>query len=326
MKKIYFRADAGADIGYGHFIRSLSLASILKDKFECALFTQTPSAYQLKEAEGVCPLVSLPSTQEKYTLFLDRLDGDEIVVLDNYFHDVQYQKAIKEKGCSLVCIDDRKGQQFYTDVIINHVIGISESDMITLKPARLLLGTDYALLRKCFMWAMRQPAIYNPESEEVLVAMGGTDYNNMSVKIVRLLLQSTDFQVNVLLGDSYKYETEIATMPVRIYKNCSAEDLKTLIQKQKLVISTPSTLAYEVCAVGCLLMVGSFAENHIDVEKNLAKYHLATACGRFSELTSDVFCDFLKQTFQEKEQIRNQRHFFDGKQAERFLACFENFV
>ena len=31
MKKIYFRADAGADIGYGHFIRSLSLASILKD-------------------------------------------------------------------------------------------------------------------------------------------------------------------------------------------------------------------------------------------------------------------------------------------------------
>ena len=40
MKKIYFRADAGADIGYGHFIRSLSLASILKDKFECALFTK----------------------------------------------------------------------------------------------------------------------------------------------------------------------------------------------------------------------------------------------------------------------------------------------
>ena len=55
MKKIYFRADAGADIGYGHFIRSLSLASILKDKLECALFTQTPSAYQLKEAEGDCP-------------------------------------------------------------------------------------------------------------------------------------------------------------------------------------------------------------------------------------------------------------------------------
>ena len=112
MKKIYFRADAGADIGYGHFIRSLSLASILKDKFECALFTQTPSAYQLKEAEGVCPLVSLPSTQEKYTLFLDRLDGDEIVVLDNYFYDVQYQKAIKEKGCSLVCIDDGRDNNF----------------------------------------------------------------------------------------------------------------------------------------------------------------------------------------------------------------------
>ena len=106
--------------------------------------------------------------------------------------------------------------------------------MITLKPARLLLGTDYALLRKCFMWAMRQPAIYNPESEEVLVAMGGTDYNNMSVKIVRLLLQSTDFQVNVLLGDSYKYETEIATMPVRIYKKLFGRRLENFDTETKI--------------------------------------------------------------------------------------------
>lgn len=106
--------------------------------------------YQLREAEGVCPLVSLPSTQEKYTLFLDRLDGDEIVVLDNYFYDVQYQKAIKEKGCSLVCIDDRKGQQFYTDVIINHVIGISESDMITLKTCKIVIGYRLCIIEKVF--------------------------------------------------------------------------------------------------------------------------------------------------------------------------------
>mgnify|MGYP006872109998 CR=1 FL=1 len=35
MQKIYFRADAGAEIGYGHFIRTLALADMLKDDFSC---------------------------------------------------------------------------------------------------------------------------------------------------------------------------------------------------------------------------------------------------------------------------------------------------
>lgn len=57
-KKAYFRADASAQIGYGHFVRSLALADILKDDFDCIVFSQTPSSYQYKEAENVCNLVS----------------------------------------------------------------------------------------------------------------------------------------------------------------------------------------------------------------------------------------------------------------------------
>lgn len=40
MQKIYFRADAGAEIGYGHFIRTLALADMLKDDFSCVFVTQ----------------------------------------------------------------------------------------------------------------------------------------------------------------------------------------------------------------------------------------------------------------------------------------------
>ena len=84
-KKVYFRADAGQSIGYGHFIRSLALADMLKYDFDCTFFTQTPTEYQKQEAEKVCPLVALPADDTKFGLFLDQLMGDEIVVLDNYF-------------------------------------------------------------------------------------------------------------------------------------------------------------------------------------------------------------------------------------------------
>ena len=50
-RKIYFRADAGPEIGYGHYIRSLALADMLKDDFDCTMFTQTPTEYQYNEAK-----------------------------------------------------------------------------------------------------------------------------------------------------------------------------------------------------------------------------------------------------------------------------------
>ena len=84
-RKIFFRADAGPSIGYGHFIRTLALADMLKDDFECILFTQSPSTYQQREAEKVCPVVILPSDEKKFDEFLEYITGEEIVVLDNYF-------------------------------------------------------------------------------------------------------------------------------------------------------------------------------------------------------------------------------------------------
>ena len=51
MQKIYLRADASAAIGYGHFIRTLALADMLKDDFDCTFFTCHPTSYQVSEME-----------------------------------------------------------------------------------------------------------------------------------------------------------------------------------------------------------------------------------------------------------------------------------
>ena len=93
-QKIFFRADAGAQIGYGHFIRTLALADMLRNDFDCTFFTQSPSEYQQREIEKVCSLVCLPSDDSKFEKFLDYLTGKEIVVLDNYFYTSKYQKQI----------------------------------------------------------------------------------------------------------------------------------------------------------------------------------------------------------------------------------------
>lgn len=57
--KIYFRADASANIGYGHFVRTLALADMLKENFDCTFFTSAPTDFMRQEMEKVCPYVAL---------------------------------------------------------------------------------------------------------------------------------------------------------------------------------------------------------------------------------------------------------------------------
>ena len=139
-RKIYFRADAGPNIGYGHYIRSLALADMLKQDFECTMFTQTPTEYQLREAEPICSVVALPNDNSKFDVFLNHLNGDEIVVLDNYFFTTDYQRAIKAKGCQLVCIDDLHDRHYVADLIINPAINVSPQDYSCESYTRFALG------------------------------------------------------------------------------------------------------------------------------------------------------------------------------------------
>jgi spore coat polysaccharide biosynthesis predicted glycosyltransferase SpsG len=118
-RKVIFRADAGQNIGYGHFIRSLALADMLRNDFDILFATVNPTDYQKAELAKVCPFIGFKE-ETHFNDFRYFLKGNEIVVLDNYFFTTDYQKAIKEKGCKLVCIDDMHDKHYVADVVINH--------------------------------------------------------------------------------------------------------------------------------------------------------------------------------------------------------------
>jgi UDP-2,4-diacetamido-2,4,6-trideoxy-beta-L-altropyranose hydrolase len=143
-RKIIFRADGGPTIGMGHFIRTLALAEMLNDDFYCIYATQSPSEYQTNEIEKVChERIDLPADETHFNVFLNLLKGNEIVVLDNYYFTTEYQKAIKAKGCKLVCIDDMQDKHYVADLVINHAEGINRNSFSIESYTRLLLGYKY---------------------------------------------------------------------------------------------------------------------------------------------------------------------------------------
>lgn len=248
MKKVFFRADAGPEIGYGHFMRTLALADMLRDNFDCLFFTQDPSDFQRKELSKVCKYIALPSSHKKFNVFLDYLTGNEIVVLDNYFFDTQYQERIKALGSKLVCIDDMHDKHYVADIVINH--GVHDSTLFDVEPyTRLCLGFDWALLRKPFIDATESPIKQNNNSlNSVLITFGGNDeFDNTSSVIKRILNVRPDISITAIIGENYI--GKIIPTPNVIYKkNLDAVKMAAEMSDSDLIVCSASTVCIEALA------------------------------------------------------------------------------
>lgn len=284
MQKIYFRADASPTIGYGHFIRTLALADMLKDDFECVFVTQFPTDYQKSEAAKVCELLPVPATNEKFGLFLEMLQGDEIVVLDNYFYDTDYQRAIKDKGCTLVCIDDMHDKHYVADVVINHSIGISEQDYSKEPYTRLCLGLSYALLRKPFLETITQTRTHlvNYQALNVVVAFGGVDRYDLTAKYIECLKGcDTIRSVTAIIGDAYPVGRRIKCRKVSYARNLSAQEIAGLFCENDIALLPASTVMKEALACNIRVIGGYFVDNQYNSFKSFEKMKAIIGAGDY---------------------------------------------
>lgn len=266
-RKIYFRADAGPEIGYGHYIRSLALADMLKQDFDCTMFTQTPTDYQLHEATGICPVIALPADNSKLDCFLNQLQGDEIVVLDNYFFTTDYQRSIKAKGCKLVCIDDIHDKHYVADVVINH--GVDSKLLFDVEPyTKLCLGYPYALLRKPFLKFVTEE---RHKKGVIAVCFGGSDPHNLTKRYVEHLIKNPWVeQVIAIVGDGYQYQETLSSFPnLEIHSKLSADAIANLFRSAEAVVCSASTTAYEALACGARVYAGWYVDNQQDFYKHL---------------------------------------------------------
>lgn len=283
MQKIYFRADASVSIGYGHFIRTLALADMLKDNFECTFFTCHPTFYQVSEIEKVCSLIILQEGTH-YDDFLAHLQGDEIVVLDNYFFTTDYQCAIKAKGCRLVCIDDMHDKHYVADVVINH--GQTNSMLFDVEPyTKLCLGFDWVLLRKPFLEATNRKRISSDSLEKVAICFGGSDIHDMTGYFVNQTLKFPEVRcVTAVVGDAYKSHSKEKADKRLVYRSrLTAEEMADLFCNSDLVICSASSVCIEALACGSKVAVGWYVHNQKEFYSNVCSLKLIQGLGNLND-------------------------------------------
>jgi len=321
--KVVFRVDGSSAIGLGHISRCCALADILKNDFEILFYTRSNNQLVIENikqhSSAVFSLIDTVSYDEEAIQWIAVLKGDEIVVLDGYNFNTNYQQQIKNKGCKLVCIDDIHAYHFLADVVINHAPGTAKKDYSVEPYTQLYLGTEYVLLRKIFLdAALKKPALLDLESSPVLICFGGADPNNITKQTLEETMHLfPQRKINVVVGVGYLHlealkKTIGSNNFIKLHININAEKMLALMQRSHIAVTSASTIAFEYMCVKGNLFLKCTADNQKDIYAELTKKQWAYS---FPEL---------QYKYSATENITNQVKLIDGRSDLRLINIFKN--
>ncbi len=313
-RTIVFRVDGSTTIGMGHFTRTLALAEMLNEHFYCVFATRQPTEYQTSEIGKVCSgQIDLPADDSHFDRFLEYLQGNEIVVLDNYYYTTEYQEAIKSKGCKLVCIDDMHDKHFVADIVINHAEGINSNCYSKESYTKLLLGFQHALIRKEF----RRPVGKYEKQYSCLLIMGSADPFNLSKKFIQILKEN-NLEKPVAVVSASKPEAP----EVLWFSRLNALEISDLMDKSEFGIFPASTVAIEACARQLPFICGYYVDNQKYIYNGIKKSKLSICIGDLNNLDETLMAESLsliKSTYYSKLIIAKQKKLMDKHSPKRLL-------
>ncbi|MCE3278362.1 MAG: glycosyltransferase [Bacteroidetes bacterium] len=332
MKKhrIVFRADGDLIAGYGHVIRSLSLASILKSKYHCVFIIREPDQFLKQEIEKICSeIVEVPKAvnynKEASQITKKVINTNDIVILDGYHFDSKYQLIIKKSAYKVVCIDDIYDRHFTSDIVINHSEGIKESNYSREFYTKLYLGSKYAILRKSFLTNAKRELIPETSEQHVFISMGGTDQKNFTEKALTLCLKQKNITaIDIVVGSFYAHLEELKVIisrnkniKIKIHSNLNEKEISSLMKKSTFGICSASTVSYEYSCTGGILFLYQTVSNQKKIFEFLIKTGSAFPAEDLNKKSSLLNSKKLKT-----EYFNLRKHYFSGNSAENLEAIF----
>jgi spore coat polysaccharide biosynthesis predicted glycosyltransferase SpsG len=199
--KIYFRADGNSNIGLGHIYRCIAVSEMLPSYLKMIFIIREPSeAIKNLINRYFSSAIFLDEVEfsDEADYISDLLSSNDIIILDGYNFNTQYQARLKANGVRIICIDDIHKYHFVSDVVFNHAGGVESTAYNVENYTKLFLGPEYAIVRSDF-W--NKPKISERRDDNVFVSLGGADPKNDLLAILKKAISKNKSLVyNVVTG------------------------------------------------------------------------------------------------------------------------------
>ena len=315
--KLYIRADASRQIGSGHVMRCLVLADRLRTLRQAEivfLCRELPGnligyirarghrAEALPVADGEdFPRLSASErsdaemaaeAQRTIECLPDSRAGlADWLIVDHYALDGRYEQRVRPFVKRLMVIDDLADRPHACDVLLDPNFdserGFRYRGLVG-RDARLLIGSQYALLRPAFA-AGRPRARRDGNLRRLLVSFGGVDATGEIDKALEALapLLEIGLAATVLAGKANPRARRIsercAELPhVRFYDH--VEDVAAHMLEADAAIGAGGTSTWERCCLGLPTLVITTAANQEPLTEQAARHGAVRWLGRAAEV------------------------------------------
>jgi UDP-2,4-diacetamido-2,4,6-trideoxy-beta-L-altropyranose hydrolase len=338
---LLIRADANSAIGTGHVMRCLALAQAWQDAGGQVTFACTelpPFLSQRLETEGciVSTIDAAPGTDRDLaeTRRLAESIAPKWLVLDGYAFGPDYQLTLRDVKWRLLFIDDDgRHENYHADAILNQNAGAAA--VLYGKRThntRLLLGCEYAMLRREFLLAKKaKKKVSKSDSvSQILLTLGGADPQNLTARYLAILCAccSSDCQIHVLIGPANPhvlYFRELTAKMSRMILHVGATKVAEIMANCDLALTAAGSSVYELGYLGVPMLVVVTADNQRPIATALDQLHVAFRLrdpGDISAAEDKLWIDaFLHDPTKRARCASRFQELVDGRGAARVVAA-----
>ena len=353
---IIIRVDASILIGSGHVMRCLTLADglakvgVKRIEFICRelsgnLIDLIEKYYPVHRLSSDSNARQPENYSNDYSRWLEvsikqdiadtqavlKDKSCDLLVIDHYALDITWEKALRFFCEKIMVIDDIANRRHDCDLLLDQNFYLNMEQRyrnLVPKRCRQLLGPEYVLLRPEFREIRKKRLAAGKDKikkiKNILIFMGGTDPDNITLKILQNFPDDTEYQgkVNVVVGQSNPYQLDVENfckLDERMVYHCQPSYYNELLVEADLAIGAGGSSSWERCYIGLPAVIYCLAENQKEICVGLASQQVIKYLGQ-----SDEYANFKSQLLEILMDLRFIKlttvkcwDFVDGKGLER---------
>lgn len=308
---ILIRCDGSVEIGMGHVVRCMALARNLKELHNCKIqFAMRKSKLGINQVTKFFPV--LRSNEETFdyknwmTECIKRTKA-QILIMD--MRDKlgrEILRTIKKKtGIKVVTIDDLEDKRLEADLAFYPPIPQLKDISWEGFTGELYSDWEYVILRNEFS------KIYpNPDNSipNILIAMGGTDGENMTGFVINVLNQIKEkFKAIILVGLGYPHLEELhsnlrsVTFQFELYHN--PQNIAEIMSKSDLAIISFGVTAYELAALNIPALYLCLSHDHEVSSQLFVREGIGKSLGQHSKVNKQSIKNALTSMIDDHLQL-----------------------
>lgn len=331
IMNVAFKVDVSKEIGIGHLMRCLALSEELKKRgCKCYILSKIDDNIAKKKTREFQVEFHKIKTLDDLIKFSKDQDIDWIIT-DCYNLDTDYIKKLKNEKFKVLSIDDNALIHYHSDIVVNQNIGANKLDYSSEKYTRFLLGPEYAIMRDELL--KRKEKKERENVEKILVTLGGTDKDNLTLKVLKAL-ETVDKNIEILavVGPFNPHYSNLQEFIKKSDSNIkliqSPGNMTDIHLESDIAISAGGTSCYELAYFGIPNLIVTIADNQLNIARELDNQEISIYLGKKEDVKAELVLDKVNELINNhpvrKSMNQNGKKLIDGRGKKRIVDVMES--